>query len=93
MGDAEEDAALKAYTVVRVSSSSRLCSCSHNPDTIAPLQQLRQADISLLKKSELGDRLAIIRKLFDKYLKDKEATANKAVRLLCATSGTIADTA
>ncbi|KAI0710193.1 tRNA synthetases class II (A)-domain-containing protein [Earliella scabrosa] len=55
MGDAEKDAALKAYTV-----------------------QLGQADISLLKKNELRDRLATIRKSFDKYLKDKEAAANKA---------------
>ncbi|KAI0714270.1 tRNA synthetases class II (A)-domain-containing protein [Cerioporus squamosus] len=39
---------------------------------------LGQADISLLKKNELRDRLAGIRKSFDKYLKDKEAAANKA---------------
>ncbi|KAI0749326.1 tRNA synthetases class II (A)-domain-containing protein [Daedaleopsis nitida] len=55
MGDAEKDAALKAYTV-----------------------QIGQADISLLKKNELRDRLGAIRKAFDKYLKDKEAAANKA---------------
>ncbi|KAI0787758.1 tRNA synthetases class II (A)-domain-containing protein [Fomes fomentarius] len=55
LGDAEKDAALKAYTV-----------------------QLGQTDISLLKKNELRDRLAVIRKSFEKYLRDKEAAANKA---------------
>ncbi|KAJ8495931.1 hypothetical protein ONZ51_g1376 [Trametes cubensis] len=39
---------------------------------------LGQADIALLKKNELRDRLASVRKAFDKYLKDKEAAANKA---------------
>ncbi|RPD74749.1 hypothetical protein L226DRAFT_545685 [Lentinus tigrinus ALCF2SS1-7] len=39
---------------------------------------LGQADISLLKKNELRDRLAGIRKSFEKHLKDKEAAANKA---------------
>ncbi|RDX57348.1 hypothetical protein OH76DRAFT_1395138 [Lentinus brumalis] len=39
---------------------------------------LGQADISLLKKNELRDRLAAVRKSFDKHLKDKEAAANKA---------------
>ena len=46
------------------------------------MQHLGQADISLLKKNELRDRLAGIRKSFEKYLKDKEAAANKAVRPL-----------
>ncbi|PIL35624.1 hypothetical protein GSI_02352 [Ganoderma sinense ZZ0214-1] len=40
--------------------------------------QIGQADISLLKKNELRDRLGAMRKAFDKYLKDKEAAANKA---------------
>ncbi|KAJ3004463.1 hypothetical protein NUW54_g4803 [Trametes sanguinea] len=39
---------------------------------------LGQADIALLKKNELRDRLASVRKAFDKHLKDKEAAANKA---------------
>ncbi|KAI0359918.1 hypothetical protein OH77DRAFT_1419277 [Trametes cingulata] len=39
---------------------------------------LGQADIALLKKNELRDRLAAVRKAFDKHLKDKEAAANKA---------------
>ncbi|KAH9945433.1 tRNA synthetases class II (A)-domain-containing protein [Epithele typhae] len=39
---------------------------------------INQADISLLKKNELRDRLTTVRKAFDKYLKDKEAAANKA---------------
>lgn len=34
----------------------------------------------MLKKNELRDRLASVRKAFDKHLKDKEAAANKAVR-------------
>lgn len=45
-------------------------------------QQIGQADISLLKKNELRDRLGAMRKAFDKYLKDKEAAANKAVSSL-----------
>ncbi|KAI0671691.1 tRNA synthetases class II (A)-domain-containing protein [Trametes maxima] len=40
--------------------------------------QIGQADIALLKKNVLRDRLGSIRKAFDKYLKDKEAAANKA---------------
>ncbi|KAH9850281.1 tRNA synthetases class II (A)-domain-containing protein [Lenzites betulinus] len=40
--------------------------------------QIGQVDIALLKKNELRDRLASVRKAFDKYLKDKEASANKA---------------
>ncbi|OBZ68342.1 Alanine--tRNA ligase [Grifola frondosa] len=40
--------------------------------------ELNQADISLLRKTELRDRLAVIRKAFDKQVKEKEAAANKA---------------
>ncbi|KZT00869.1 uncharacterized protein LAESUDRAFT_731875 [Laetiporus sulphureus 93-53] len=41
--------------------------------------ELGQADISTLKKSELRDRLATVRRAFDKGMKEKEAVANKAV--------------
>lgn len=44
-----------------------------------PLQQLNQADISLLHKTELVERLTAIRKAFEKQKKDKETAANKAV--------------
>ncbi|KII92325.1 hypothetical protein PLICRDRAFT_37088 [Plicaturopsis crispa FD-325 SS-3] len=39
--------------------------------------ELGQADISVVIKSELRDRLAVVRKAFDKIIKDKEAAANK----------------
>ncbi|KAI6153792.1 tRNA synthetases class II (A)-domain-containing protein [Pisolithus tinctorius] len=41
--------------------------------------ELGQADISVLRKAELKDRLAAVRKAFDKQIKEKEAAANKAV--------------
>ncbi|KAI0958702.1 Alanine--tRNA ligase, variant 5 [Taiwanofungus camphoratus] len=39
--------------------------------------ELGQADISVLRKSELRDRLAVVRKAFDKQMKEREAVANK----------------
>ncbi|KAF9458438.1 tRNA synthetases class II (A)-domain-containing protein [Collybia nuda] len=39
--------------------------------------ELGQADISVLKKVELKDRLAVIRKAFDKQVKERETAANK----------------
>ncbi|KAG6820894.1 hypothetical protein H0H93_010238 [Arthromyces matolae] len=38
---------------------------------------LGQSDISVIKKAELKDRLTIIRKAFDKQVKEKETLANK----------------
>ncbi|GBE81242.1 Alanine--tRNA ligase [Sparassis crispa] len=40
--------------------------------------ELGQSDISLLRKTELRDRLGAIRKAFDKQIKEREAIANKA---------------
>ncbi|KAF9245909.1 tRNA synthetases class II (A)-domain-containing protein [Melanogaster broomeanus] len=40
--------------------------------------ELGQADISVLIKAELKDRLAAVRKAFDKQIKEKEAALNKA---------------
>ncbi|KAH9022566.1 tRNA synthetases class II (A)-domain-containing protein [Lactarius pseudohatsudake] len=40
--------------------------------------ELGQADISLLRKSGMRDRLTALRKAFDKEIKEKEAAANKA---------------
>ncbi|KAG6332771.1 hypothetical protein ID866_6316 [Astraeus odoratus] len=40
--------------------------------------ELGQADISVLRKAELKDRLAAVRKAFDKQVKEKEAAVNKA---------------
>lgn len=42
-------------------------------------QELGQADISVLTKAELKDRLGAIRKAFDKQIKEKEAALNKSV--------------
>ncbi|KIK03536.1 hypothetical protein K443DRAFT_676709 [Laccaria amethystina LaAM-08-1] len=39
--------------------------------------ELGQADISVLKKAELRDRLAVIRKAVDKQVKEREAAANR----------------
>ncbi|KAJ7132903.1 tRNA synthetases class II (A)-domain-containing protein [Mycena crocata] len=39
--------------------------------------ELGQADISVVRKSELKERLGVIRKAFDKQIKEKEAAANK----------------
>lgn len=40
---------------------------------------MTQADISLLVKTQLLERLTSIRKAFEKQKKDKETAANKAV--------------
>ena len=48
---------------------------------LTPHQELNQADISTLVKSTLRDKLAVVRKAFDKEIKDREAAASKAVRL------------
>lgn len=73
MSGPEKDAGLKSYTVVRRMPYPRgqLCSSS--------TQELGQADISVLRKAELRDRLASIRKAFDKEVKEREAKTNKAV--------------
>ncbi|KAF8070257.1 tRNA synthetases class II (A)-domain-containing protein [Lyophyllum atratum] len=39
--------------------------------------ELGQSDISVIKKAELRDRLAVVRKAFDKQIKEKEAASNK----------------
>ncbi|KAF9446404.1 hypothetical protein P691DRAFT_803998 [Macrolepiota fuliginosa MF-IS2] len=39
--------------------------------------ELNQAEISVIRKAELKDRLTAIRKAFDKQVKEKEAAANK----------------
>lgn len=41
--------------------------------------ELGQADFSALRKAELKERATALRKAFDKEVKDKEATATKAV--------------
>ncbi|KAI0313011.1 tRNA synthetases class II (A)-domain-containing protein [Amylostereum chailletii] len=40
--------------------------------------ELGQSDISLLRKTDMRDRLAVIRKAFDKEVKEKETAASKA---------------
>lgn len=48
---------------------------------MTPLQELDQADISILRKAELRDRLDAIRKAFAKQMKENEAAASKVVRM------------
>lgn len=53
-------------------------------------QELGQADISLVEKMRMRDRLAALRKSFDKEIKEKELTATKAVcphRRFCILTG------
>ncbi len=72
-----KDTALKTLSVVRGAPSSNA------PQVVTDchsLQELGQADISLLRKSGMRDRLTALRKAFDKEIKEKEAAANKAVR-------------
>jgi alanyl-tRNA synthetase len=47
-------------------------------EPIEAQQELGQADISVVLKAEL-ERLAVVRKAFDKQIKEKEAAANKEV--------------
>ena len=69
----EKDAGLKALTVVgRVIEYSSIW-YSHVS------QELGQADISVLVKADLKERLGAIRKAFDKQIKEKEAALNKSV--------------
>lgn len=75
-----KDSGLKAFSVVRPIPS-------HLPGqflTYTSPQELGQADISVLKKVQLKDRLAAIRKAHDKQIKDREAQANKNVRVFLA---------
>lgn len=71
----EKDAGLKALSVVRVLSTFTGLKFTERP------QELGQADISVIRKTELRDRLATIRKAFDKQAKEKEAATNKEVRV------------
>lgn len=74
----EKDSGLKAYTFVSLV-------VQRFPDKRVlneVLQDLGQADISVIIKSELRDRLAAVRKAFDKQVKEREATASKAVCIL-----------
>lgn len=43
-------------------------------------QELGQADISVILKAGLKERLTVVRKAFDKQIKEKEGAANKQVR-------------
>ena len=70
-----KDSGLKAFSVVRPIHSP-----SARTITYTSPQELGQADISVLKKAQLKDRLAAVRKAHDKQIKDREAQANKNVR-------------
>lgn len=69
----EKDAGLKALTVVSRIIGCALMWCSRT------FQELGQADISVLVKADLKERLGAIRKAFDKQIKEKEAVVNKSV--------------
>jgi len=71
-----KDAALKAMTVVRFYHAFFFF---FTWIKLYLSQELNQADISVLKKAELRDRLATIRKAFDKDIKDREILANRTV--------------
>ena len=72
----EKDAGLKALTVVSRVIGCTLMWCSRTS------QELGQADISVLVKADLKERLGAIRKAFDKQIKEKEAAINKSVCLV-----------
>ena len=65
MSGPEKDAGLKSYTVVR------RMPYPHGQWCLSRTQELGQADISVLRKAELRDRLASIRKAFDKEVKER----------------------
>ena len=69
-----KDAGLKELSVVCLRLMNR-CGVAH-----LYFKEIGQADISILVKSELKDRLTTLRKAFDKEVKEKEAAASKAVR-------------
>uniref|UniRef100_A0A0W0GDV4 Alanine--tRNA ligase n=1 Tax=Moniliophthora roreri TaxID=221103 RepID=A0A0W0GDV4_MONRR len=62
----------------RLNEADRLTGKDKDAQLKALSVELGQADISVLKKNELKDRLAVIRKAFDKQVKEKEAAAGKA---------------
>lgn len=72
----EKDTALKAFTVV-----SNILDGLPNVGSYNSLQELNQADISVLRKAEIKDKLNTTRKAFDKDIKEKEAALNKLVRV------------
>lgn len=72
-----KDTGLKAFTVVRALSLSFTCGTR-----LILVQELSQADISVIRKAQLKDRLAAIRKAHDKQIKDRETQANKNVSSL-----------
>lgn len=73
----EKDANLKAFAVVRNFPTQIVHCITHQI-----LQELGQAEISVTRKADLKERLAAIRKAFDKQVKEKEAAANKEVAML-----------
>lgn len=54
-------------------------------------QELNQADISVLRKAEVKEKLNTIRKAFDKDIKEKEAALNKLVRAAGGDDSVFAD--
>lgn len=46
------------------------------------MQELNEADISVIRKSELRDRLTAMRKAFDKEAKEREQAIQKAVSII-----------
>lgn len=56
-----------------------LSTFGHSVNQLPSIQELGQADISVLKKAELRDRLAVIRKAVDKQVKERETAFNRQV--------------
>lgn len=56
-----------------------LSTFGHLVNQLPSIQELGQADISVLKKAELRDRLAVIRKAVDKQVKERETAFNREV--------------
>ena len=71
----DKDAALKAYTLVRFLYISPM-----NRSQLTVInQELNQADISVLRKAQLKDEFARVRKAFDDENKAREKAASKMV--------------
>ena len=75
----DKDSALKAYTLVRP-FDIYLDTLSENRYELQFGQELNQADISVLRKAQLKDRFARVRKAFDEENKARDKAASRIVR-------------
>lgn len=75
----EKDPTLKELSIVRTSFLPFDLFIYEICAYFSLFKELGQADISVLKKAELRDKLAAIKKAFDKETKEREVILNKAV--------------